>query len=148
MLRFIRNLFRDPTADWPRTVQDGMLGELRLSDDADWWEGRIPRAGGDLVFRVGGEGAPAPALLAHVREIASDPDGFERRCATFLQHAASEYPHPGYADEVLALKLAAVNLHWPERPRDGMLEFDGGAADRLWRCDLIAGEPRDLGFDS
>ena len=39
MFARIRGLSRDPVADWKRVITGPTLGELRLNDDATWWDG-------------------------------------------------------------------------------------------------------------
>ena len=73
MLSFFKKIFRDPTADWPRLVSDSVLGELRLSDDAEWWEGRITVGSQTLGFKIGGEGKPDSRLMAHAHDIVRSP---------------------------------------------------------------------------
>ena len=75
MLSFIKKIFSDPTADWPRSVTDSVLGELRLSDDAEWWEGRVTIGSKTVGFKIGGEGKPR---MRGAQAVAKDCKGFAR----------------------------------------------------------------------
>ena len=146
MLRFLKRLLlTDPTADWARVVQDPVLGELRLNEDATWWDAAVPLSGGRVLrFRVGGEGEPAPALVAHAREIASGFTAFEGTVRAFL--AAEAAKRPDLAGEVPRLEIDTVCLLWPERPGDGEIEFRGPDPSRLRVCGIKDGLPVNLGL--
>jgi hypothetical protein len=149
MLSFIKKLFGDPTADWPRSVTDAVLGELRLSADADWWEGRAAVGSKTVGFKIGGEGRPDAKLLAHAHDIVRSLAVFEQSVAAFLAAEARTVTHlTPYTDEIRQLTIESVCLFWPDRPDDGMIYFNGPDQFRVWRCDYIARKPRRLGFDS
>jgi len=148
MLSFIKKLLSDPTADWPRTVIDPVLGELRLSDDAEWWEGHASVGSRTIGFIIGGEGKPDARLIAHAHDIVRSLPEFERLVSAFLADEARNVKHlRRFADEIGQLTIDDVCLHWPDRPDDGMIYFKGPDKYRLWRCDYVARKPRLLGFD-
>ena len=149
MLSFIKKLFNDPTANWPRCVPDSVLGELRLSDDAEWWEGHTTVASRTVGFNLGGQGRPDARLIAHARDIIRSLPEFERMVSAFLADEARTCKHlTRFADEIRQLTIDHVNLFWPDRPDDGMIYFTGPDEFRVWRCDYVARKPRGLGFDS
>jgi hypothetical protein len=53
-----------------------------------------------------------------------------------------------WSKEMAELTIEDVCLFWPDRPNDGMIYFHGPDETRVWRCDYVNREPRDLGFDS
>jgi hypothetical protein len=69
MLSFIKKMFTDPTADWPQSVTDSVLGELQLSDDAKWWEGHTTVGSRTVGFKIGGEDKPDARLISHAYDI-------------------------------------------------------------------------------
>ena len=142
-------LFDDPTKGWPRSVQDAKLGELKLSDDAEWWEGSVELGGRQVGFKIGGEGKPDERMLQAAYGIIAQWNDFEHALAAFLvsETEANEF-FPPYATEIEQLVIDDICLFWPERPKDGMIYFRGGEDERLWRCDYVNGKPQSLGFDS
>ena len=149
MLSFIKKIFRDPTANWPRSVTDSVLGELRLSDDATWWEGSTTVRNRTVGFKIGGESKPDTKLIAHAHDIVRSLPKFEQSVSAFLADEARTVKHlTRFADEIRLLTIEDVCLFWPERPEDGMIYFKGPDEFRVWRCDYVARKPRGLGFDS
>src|SRR5687767_3561640 len=84
MLRLRKWLFGDPTANWKQTVIDPVLGELRLSEDADWWEATVNVGNCAIQFCIGGEGEPDANLLSHAHDIIREFSSFEHRLAEHL----------------------------------------------------------------
>src|SRR3982750_939357 len=93
MLSFIKKIFSHPTADWPRSVTDSVLGELRLSDDAKWWEGCTTAGSKTVGFKIGGEGKPDTKLIAHAHDIVRSLPVFEQSVAAFLADEARTAKH-------------------------------------------------------
>ena len=149
MLSFVKRLFINPKADGPRSVTDAVLGELRLSDDAEWWEGHIAVGGRTVGFKIGGEGMPDTKLIAHAHDNVRSLPVFEQSVATFLADEAHRVKHlTQYADEIRQLVIEDICLFWPDRPDDGMIYFKGPDKFRGWRCDYVSRKPHGLGFDS
>ena len=149
MLSFIKKLFADPTADWPRAVTDPVLGELRLSEDADWWESSVTVEVKTVGFKIGGEGKPDARLVSHAHDIVRSFASFEKMIADFLAAEARDVKSLRYfSDEIRQLVIEDVCLFWPKRPNDGMVYFKGPDEFRLWRCDYVGRKPTGLGFDS
>ena len=146
MFGFLQRLLAPSRADRVPLVHDPVLGDLRLSAEGDWWEAVVHLGGSSLRFQLGGDREPAAELIAHAREIAGDFAAFSRRVDDFLAAAAQDLP--AAAGEIEQLTLESVCLFWPNRPRDGMLYFHGPDEFRLWRCDYVQGQPRDLGCDT
>lgn len=148
MRSFFKKMFRDPTADWPCSVTNSVLGELRLSDDAEWWDGRATVGSRMLGFKIGGEGKPDSRLIAHARDIVRSLPEFEQSVSAFLPDEACTVKHlTRFADEIRQLTIEDVCLFWPDRPDNGMIYFKGPDESRVWRCDYVARKPRGLGFD-
>ena len=149
MLSFIKRIFSNPTADWPRSVNDPVLGELRHSDDADWWEGHTTVGSRTIGFKIGGEGKPDERLLTHAHDIVRALPQFEQLVSAFLADEARHVKYlASFGDEICKLSIDDVCLFWPDRPDDGMIYFKGPNELRLWRCDYVARKPLGLGFDS
>src|SRR6266404_1789292 len=119
MLSFIKKIFSDPTPDWPRSVTDSVLGELRLSEDAGWWEGRITVGSRTVGFKIGGEGKPDAKLVAHAHDIVRYLPAFEQSVAAFLADEARTTKHlTQFTDEIRQLSgqpCAATNGGGPAR---------------------------------
>ncbi len=133
-------------AHWKRSASDSLLGELVLSDDADWWERTVKIDGRSVQFQVSGDHKPSPALISHAHGIVCDFSTFSHSVTEFLAAAASAQPPA--TDEIRQLTLKSVCLFWPERPNDGMLYIHGPDEYRVWRCDYIDRKPQGLVFDS
>lgn len=145
-------LFRPAAA--PEPFDDAVLGRLAYDASAASWHGRTDVGGVTLSFTFGlgpsKSGSPAPALLAHARDIVAEGSLFHDRITDFLEREARPLPED-VAHEVRSLGLDDVCLFWPERPDDGMLYFTVPGAteqDRVWRCDYVGRRPCGLGFDS
>ena len=133
-----------------REASDPVLGPLLLEpDDQLWWRATRELGGRPVDFDIGGEAAPDPTLVAHAGEIVQGFPAFEARIMAYLEgEARLGTDLPGYAEEVRALRICAISLWWPARPRDGVIHFLGPAPHRLWRCEYFRGAPRHLVFDS
>ena len=127
MLSFIKKLFRDPTADWPRSVCDPLLGELRLSDDAGWWEGCATVGNRTLGFKIAGKNKPDARLIAHAHDIVQSLPEFEHSVSLFLAEQARTVKHLArFADEIRQLMVEYVCLVWAEF--GGAIMFHGSHA--------------------
>jgi hypothetical protein len=148
MFGFLRRLFADPRAGWLRSVTDPVLGELRLSEEADWWEGRVSVGSRMIDFNIGGDTKPDAALIEHAHDIVRSYADFERAVQEFLANEAANVKHPRpCAEEISQLEIEDVCLLRPSTPDNGMIYFKGPNEYRLWRCDYFDRKPRFLGFD-
>jgi hypothetical protein len=147
LLSKIRNLFRPATL--PEPVQDEILGLIQFNPEEKIWEAWVSCLGNRWRLCMAGRAMPDPNLLAHAREVAENPEQFCEMIAFFLRSEASALSaFPSAQEEVLSLRLESLNLFFPSRPNDGMLYFEGGKDNRVWRCDYIGRKPDGLGFDS
>ena len=148
MLSFLKKIFSDPTADWPRSVTDSVLGELRLTGDAEWWEGSTTVGNKTVSFKIGGVVRPDAMLIAHAHDIVMSLPAFEQSVSEFLEGEACTVKQLAqFTDEIRQLTIEDVCLFWPDRPDDGMIYFKGPNNFRVWRCDYVGRKPRGLGFD-
>ena len=141
---FLKKLFSNRREGWKRSVSDPALGELRLSDEGDWWESTITHRHIKVQFQIGGDGEPSPPLIAHAHNIVSGLPAFALMLEEFIANEAVRQPIA--AEEIRQLKLESVYLSRP--PHDGMIYFHGPDEFRVWRCDYVNGKPQGLGFDS
>jgi hypothetical protein len=149
MLSFFKKILSKPRADWPQSVTDAVLGELRLSDDADWWECSTTVGSKTVGFKIGGKSKPDAKLTAHAHDIVRSLPAFEQLVLAFLADEARTVKQLiRFSDEIRQLTIEDVCLFWPDRPDDGMIYFRGPDEFRVWRCDYVARKPRGLGFDS
>jgi hypothetical protein len=149
MLSFIKRIFSVPKANGRRSVFDSVLGELRLSQNATWWEGSTTVGSRSIGFKIGGEDEPDAKLIAHAHDIVRSLPEFEQLVSAFLAEEARAVKHlTRFTDEIRQLTIEDVCLFWPHRPDDGMIYFKGPDEFRVWRCDYVARKPRGLGFDS
>src|SRR4051812_43119862 len=116
-----RFLFGTPI-QWKKLVDDSVLGELRFNHEDELWENRIEHNGRPVCFRVGGIGEPDEQLLATARDLYRRYPEVERQVSEFLAAEARSQTH--WAEEIKQLRIAAVNVFWPKRPNDAMIEFD------------------------
>jgi hypothetical protein len=101
MLSFIKKMFTDPTADWPQSVTDSVLGELQLSDDAKWWEGHTTVGSRTVGFKIGGEDKPDARLISHAYDIVRSLPEFEQLVSVFLAEEARTVKHlTRFTDEI------------------------------------------------
>ena len=142
---FLKRLLHGRSADWTPEVEDPVLGTLKLAQGEDWWDATVAIDGQALVFHIGGSGVPDPALVSRAHEIYRDFPAFQRRVMALLAQEAAR--DAAWAAEIGALRIESIMLGAAKRPEDGMVYFTGPDEDRLWRCDLVAGEPKFLGFD-
>lgn len=148
MIGRLKKLFADPAAGWPRAVQDPVLGELHLSEDGSWWEGRAMLGDRPILLMIGGEGQPDSALLEHARRITADLAGFDERVARFLARELEQERHlRPYAEEIRQLRIDELGFLWPERPNAVMVCFAGPDPYRLWRCEYADGSFYGFAFD-
>jgi hypothetical protein len=147
MFRFLKSFFVDPTRDWKRVVDDSILGELVLNEEATSWDARVAVGPRSIDIQIGGEGEPEPALIAEARRIMSNFEEFEASVKHFLVAESPKYR--GLEDEIRTLEIEGIGLWRP--PCNGMVFF-GPLSEpedfRLWRCDLKSGKPKDLGWDN
>ncbi|MBW3625443.1 MAG: DUF2262 domain-containing protein [Armatimonadetes bacterium] len=148
MIRLLRKLFTDPTADWPRSVHDPVLGELRLSEDATWWEGKVTLNGKEVEFNIGGEGKPDERLIAHTYEFVANMTEFEAMLADFLEREIRDERHLNlYADEIRQLELKGIHQLWPNNPHYAEIIFKGPDEYKIWGCGYADRKLFNLGFD-
>ena len=143
----LKSLFKSESPKAKR-VEDPRLGVLVWSEDDADWETSAEHGGAGFVFHIGGVSAPHEALLSHASDIQENKDDFARVVRQFLDNEARTEHHASFRQEISTLAVESVVLGWPDRPNDGMIYFNGGEDDRMWRCDYVNREPRDLGFDS
>lgn len=127
------------------TFQASGLGELKFNDDVDLWEVELARDGDTFIIGVGENDTPAQALIQHAVDILEDYTAFKKMVMEFIDSEKSKFK--GYEDEIGQLTIESVSLWNPQKPNDGMIYFSGPDEFRVWRCDYVAGKPRDLGFD-
>jgi hypothetical protein len=129
-----------------REFQDEVLGLVVWNEAEEAWI--VPVRDSPIPFQIllGGAGQPDPRLISHARDIFTSPGTLLGLLKPVLDAAAAEFPVA--AEEIAGLRIKSVDLMWPDHPDNGMISFDGpGTEDRLWRCDYIGRQPRDLGFD-
>jgi hypothetical protein len=144
-----KRLFSRSDAGRLRSVTDPVLGELRLSEDSEWWEGNITLNGVPIGFKIGGAGGPDPRLIEHAHGIVQSFAEFETMVRAFLEKEGKEVKclRP-FVEEIRQLRIEDICLFWPKRPHDGMIYFRGLDKYRVWRCDYVNHKPKGLGFDS
>ena len=148
MFNFWKKLFSDPTADWPKVVHDPLLGELRLVNDASWWESTIVTVGQPITFQIGGKETPNAVSLSQAHDIIENFEQFQHDVHEFLQQQAVSVSHLRFwTNEISRLKIETVSLFWPKQPENGMICFHGPDEYRLWRCDYVDGKFAGLAFD-
>ena len=84
-------------------------------------------------------------LVQQALEILADYSRFRDTVFRFLR--SEQLKFKGYEDEISQLTIDQLILSIPQSPTDFMIYFHGPDEFRVWRCDYIAGKPKDLGFD-
>lgn len=134
----LRRYHRRRSKEWSerRPLHDDVLGDLSPSGEyqGNWIASMTIADGREVEIELSGapEG-PDAATLAHAREIGRSFADFEARILAFV---ASE--------KQAGLRIESLTLSG----KSGMIFFAGGDPGRVWRCDYVDGEPRDLGVDS
>ena len=125
---------------------DPVLGTLQPSDDDNCWEVNYRSGGEELGFLIAGNDKPSEMLLAHAREVIRDIAAFKANVREFLEAEKVNFPAEAN-QEIDALSIEHVCLLWPDRPKDGMIYFNGPDGFRVWRRDYVDRQPKGLGFD-
>jgi hypothetical protein len=147
MFRWLKTCFLSQPRPGPRIFEDDVLGRLFWDDREEAWVVHVPHASVQFRILVAGADAPDAGLISHARDIFASPETLLAQLGPVLAAAADEIPVA--AEEIAGLRITSVDLMWPDQPDNGMISFDGPDTDgRLWRCDYIGRQPRDLGFDS
>ena len=151
MKDFLSNLWKgvisNSAAHGPQVVHDSVLGEMRLVNDARWWEATTQVAGQIITFRIGGKGAPNAVSIIQAHEIVQKFETFQREINEFLYQQSVDYLSDG-AEEIQQLEVESIHFSGSKQPRSGMIYFSGSDEYRLWHCDYIEGKFRSLVFDS
>jgi hypothetical protein len=138
MFAALKKFLVSPAAQPIQSVTDPVLGELRLSEDADWWEGNITIGGESIGFKIAGESVPDAMRIAHAHDIVRSFPEFREMIRKFLDDEARNVRHlQRFVDEIRQLQIEDVCLLRPRRPDDGMVYFRGPDPYRLWRCDYV-----------
>jgi hypothetical protein len=144
LLDFLRGQPRLPL----RELVDPVLGRCVPEQEERWWEATVKVGDQTIGFTLGGDLEPDPALLEHARQIVAELDAFRARVAAFLAGEAAGTADPIVRAEIEILQIEEVCLFWPDEPGDGVIYFAGPSEDRVWRCDYVEKQCRDLACDS
>jgi hypothetical protein len=148
-----KNLFGRNKPERAQEVDDPVLGKLVASDEGDWWTATVNLKNRQITFSIRGETTPDPPRIDYAREIISNYDEFEKKVMGYLAKEAQDNDASGkewkmeMAAEIRKLVIEDISLTHPKNLRDGMVFFSGPNEFRAWRCDLVNGEPKFLGFD-
>jgi len=141
---FVRRALRSrPRPPPPVSFEHPDLGMVRWDAEEEAWSIQSGPESGTFSIRLMGGQRPDEARLASARELLRNPRPFLAGIRSLLDAAPAE---PEDAAEIRGLQVESVSFPWPDRPRDAMVYFKE-TERRLWRCNLIDGVPRDLGFD-
>lgn len=122
---------------------DERLGEVEWSAADQTWV-VPPSARRSFAIHIPGAEAPDAKLIPWARELDEHGVAFSRTIHRFVSEAAARWGRE--AAHLVDLKIEVVALHLPDRT--GMVFFHCAEGDPAWRCDLIAGVPRNLGCDT
>ncbi|MEX1232049.1 MAG: hypothetical protein WEB58_17525 [Planctomycetaceae bacterium] len=126
-------------------VYDHVLGTLALSEDGDSWETKVPIGGKEIEFIIGGDVRPDAALMDRARVIVRNFAAFEKNVNDFLEGDDSSLRFLPNRNE--GLTIQTIIFARPDRPDEGMICFSGLEDIGAWRCELVAGQPKNLTFD-
>lgn len=129
------------------STRDSPIGLVARDPDDALWKATITYGSAPLTISISGAAVPDANSMAHAHALVSNLPEFIGRVQAFLSRASEHAQWREYASEINAISVEEVSFCWPDRPGDGMIYFSSRVSPRLWRCDLIAGEPRSLGFD-
>ncbi len=125
---------------------DPILGTLTWDDNEEAWVADLGHPLASFRILIAGADRPNEQLIFQAQSFVPVPEALLVQIEPLLKHAAHEIPEG--AHEILGLRIEAIVLLWPERPDTAMIYFDGPDTDeRLWRCDYVSGQVRDLAFD-
>lgn len=146
MFDHLKRMFASsPSAELQQPFQDPVLGRVEWSDEDDAWRAVVPGRT-SVALLIDGYPRVDEAQLALAREIARAFEAFEEAVLSTLEAELRNF-HPRFRDEILRLRIESVWFRSGPSP-SGMIYFDGGKDDRLWRCDYADGRAVNLGFDS
>jgi len=144
----LKRFFQGDPPPIAEKVSDAVLGTLTWSKDDEAWISDAAHDDAGFEFVIRGTPEPDEALLVRARDILRRKDDFVAEVLAFVKSEGDKERRPAlYREETAGLRVESVSL-WPERPEGGMIYFSGGKDYRLWRCDMVAGKPKGLGFDS
>jgi hypothetical protein len=125
------------------------LGRLEPGESGGW-DARVMLDGAPITLSIDGGDRPDEEALARALTLFRNPTAFAEKVSSFLQHesASSQWRPPNagldHSHTIASLRIEAVLLGGDG---GGMIYFES-EDERVWRCDLEGGAPRDLGFDS
>jgi hypothetical protein len=128
--------------------KDPQLGTLTRDVKNRCWEGTLKAGNRSVDVLIDGDAEPAPALLAHARELAADLGGLDRRLAAYLAEEAKEEQDPEFAAEIGALRASKILLLSSRPPGHVEIDFDGSDDGRFWSCRYVRGQLSGLRFDN
>jgi hypothetical protein len=148
MLAFLKRLFSDPTKNWEQSLDDSVLGNLRLNEDATWWESSVTTSRGAVSICIPGETVPNPQCRAAATDFVRNFETIAGEIAVFLQDEAAKKRWGFYRSIIPNLGVAGILYHVHHDRIGAMIDLGEDDAGRAWRCSFESGRVSNLAFDS
>lgn len=128
------------------SFDDPALGHLHYDASENGWRVTTPSSFAFMVLAQRSEVRPHPQSVRAVQLHLSQLDSLPQRIKQLLDHEA--LLHPELTGELATLDVCEIMVGLEGRPDVGMIWFDGGDEETVWRCAIEAdGTLRHLGFD-
>jgi hypothetical protein len=121
-------------------VTDDVLGILTFCDED--WQATVTVGGRNVTFHVFGDREPEPGQVGQARRFVRTFPELESRVRAFLVSESER--DPDRPAKIRELAIESIVLRSSFEAMIYFAPFD----TRLWRCELVHGEPRDLGCDT
>lgn len=148
MLAFLKRLFSDRTKNREQSLDDPVLGSLRLNEDAAWWESCVTTSQGAVSVCMPGERVPNPRCRAAAADFIRNFETIAGEIAVFLQDEAGKRRWGFYRSIIPNLGIAGILYHVHHDRIGAMIDLGEDNAGRTWRCSFEDGRVSNLAFDS
>jgi hypothetical protein len=148
MLNFLKRLFSDQSNHWVESLDDPVLGTLKLNEDATWWESAVTTSSGEVTICVPGEKVPDPRCLAAAADFVNQFETTSQEVIAFLREEAGKKRWGFYRSIIPNLGIAGVFYQVQDNHISAMIDLGEDETGRAWRCAFDGGSVSNLAFDS
>lgn len=148
MLGFLKRIFSDQPKGSTQSLDDPVLGTLRLNDDATWWECAAETPSGTVNILIPGEMVPDPGCRAAAADLLGNFERINRDVTAFLRDEAEKKRWRFYQSIIPNLGIAGIVYDIRGESIGATIDLGQDDAGRVWRCSLEDGRVSNLVFDS
>lgn len=148
MLGFLKRVFSNRSKDRAESLDDPVLGSLRLNEDATWWESSVTTPRGAVSICIPGEGVPNPLCRVAAADFIKNFEAIAGEIAAFLQDEAGKKRWGFYRSIIPKLGVAGILYHVHHDRIGAMIDLGEDDSGRAWRCSFEGGRISNLIFES